>query len=96
MFFKMVINSATLFADLFLHSYEATIDTLKTVSYFDLQIDSKGELLNKVHHKHDFSFSIINCPFICDNILHLRMECSYHNSYTMPDLAVATLIFLPR
>lgn len=48
-----------------------TTDTVKSASYLDLhlEIDGKGKLLTKLYDKRDdFSFRIVNFPFICGNI----------------------------
>ena len=48
-----------------------TTDTARSVSYFDLllEIDSEGRLRTKLYdNRDDFSFPIVNFPFICSNI----------------------------
>ena len=65
-----------------------TTDTVKSASYLDvhLEIDGLGKLLTKVCDKRDdFSFRSVN---------KIDMECSCHNSYVMPELAVTTQTFL--
>ena len=48
-----------------------TTDTVKYVSYLDLhlEIDNEGRLKTKLYDKRDdFSFQIVNFPFLCSNI----------------------------
>ena len=48
-----------------------TTDTLKSASYLDLylEIDISGRLRSKLYDKRDdFSFPIVNFPFLCSNI----------------------------
>jgi hypothetical protein len=50
---------------------EDTIDTDRSDSYLDLQleIDSEGRLRMKLYDKRDdFNFPIVNFPFVCSNI----------------------------
>ena len=58
-----------------IHSIELeikdTMETAKSASYLDLhlEIDSEGRLKTKLYDKRDdFNFSIVNFPFLCDNI----------------------------
>ena len=48
-----------------------TTDTVKSASYLDLhlEIDERGVLMTKLYDKRDdFTFKIVNFPFICGNI----------------------------
>ena len=46
-----------------------TTDTARSASYNDIEIDSEARLKNKFYNKRkDFNFSIVNVPFICNNI----------------------------
>ena len=48
-----------------------TTDTDRSASYLDLHLerDSEGQLRTKLYNKRDdFSFPIVNFPFICSNI----------------------------
>ena len=53
------------------HEIKDMTNTVKSVSHLDLhlEIDGKGKLLTKLYDKRDdFSFRIVNFPFICGNI----------------------------
>ena len=74
-----------------------TTNFVKSASCLDLhfEIAGKEKLLITLYGKHDdFSFRIINFPFICGNIPSASaygVVFSYHNSYVMPELDAAYL-----
>ena len=61
-----------------------TIDTVKSASYLKLHIElsNQGRLKTKLYDKKDdFSFPIVNFPFLCSNIPAHRL----HTEYTFPN-----------
>ena len=47
------------------------MQTMKSALYLDLHLEmyGQGKLITKLYNKHDdFSFCIVDFPFVCDNI----------------------------
>ena len=76
-----------------------TTDTVKSASYLAIQIyrdsmEKENYLLNYTTNTMTFhSVLSIFLLSLATSLQHLRMEFSYHNSYVMPELAVATQTF---
>jgi hypothetical protein len=73
-----------------------TTDTQKSSSYLTLYLDiDNGERLKiKLDKRDDFTFPLVNFPFISSNILaDKRVEFAFHNSSINLGVVPNTLIF---
>jgi hypothetical protein len=56
------------FGDYLLNEFEVSTDYQMFAFYLELQIDNELRLKTKLYDKHDFTFPIVNFPFISCNI----------------------------